>query len=431
MTDDNNDPWRSLADELGVQPGQEGSTPPPPSVPNPPTSRQRSQPPHSAPPHSAPPKKSKSDWNALAGELGLEASADSETPESDHDPVAELLGFPSPGSFPAPRDEGEARRQRDDYDEEHGEESDRSANRDRWRDEDDQQRRSNMYDDTRPVYDDAEQAESNERGEGPSRDSGSADQPREYRPRRRGGRGRGRSRGGDRPREVRGDSRYGNENRERRSHDDQRSGEQEPQGERRYADESGEGQSTSDEARPEGASRDQERSSDEQSQRRRRGRRGRGRGRERSDRRPSYGERAESSRPGGEEPSIENLSEDLFDSADVSEIDFASTDFSASAEVFGSEHDLHDDPLDHELAPSHAAEGAEHDDEAGLSDADDNGNGRSSVRDIITWKEAIGMIIDGNMQSRAESPQSQQHSRPSRGRGRGRGGRGGRGGQRH
>lgn len=425
MTDDNNDPWRSLADELGVQPGEERSAPPPPppSAPNPPAAKQRSQ-----PPHSAPPKKSKSDWNALAGELGLEVSADDESPTSDHDPVAEILGFPPPGSLPQ-RDEPETRRLHDEFDDELGEEFDRSANRDRWRDEDDQQRRSNMYDDTRPVYDD-EPAESNDRGEGQPRDRGSADEQREYRPRRRGGRGgRGRGRGGDRSREGRGGSRYGHENRERRSYDDQRSdGHDEPQSERQYEDEPREGQSEFREARPEGSDRTQERSRDERSQRRRRGRRGRGRGRERdrSDRRP-YEQREESNRSSGEEP-IENLSEDLFDSADVSAVDFPSVDFSAGAEVFGSEADPHEDQLEAELAPTQALEGAEHDDDVGLSDADDNGNGKSSVRDILTWKEAIGMIIDGNMQSRAESPQSQQHSRPSRGRGRGRGGRGGRGG---
>lgn len=426
MTDDNNDPWRSLADELGVQPGQEGSTPPPPSTPNPPAARQRTQ-----APHSAPPKKKKSDWNALAGELGLEVSADSESPGAEHDPVAELLGFPPPGSLPPQRDEPESRRQHDEFDEESGEEFERSANRDRWRDEDDQQRRSNMYDDTRPVYDDTEPTESSEREGGNSREQGSADQQREYRPRRRGGRGRGRGRGGDRSREGRGSSsRYGNENRERRSYDDQRSGGQdEPQGERRYEDEPREGQSTeSSEGRPEGSERTQERSRDEQSQRRRRGRRGRRGGRDRSDRpeRRPYEQHEESNRSGGDEP-IENLSDDLFDSADAS-VDFSSVDFSASAEVFGGGIDPHDDPLGGDLAPSHAPEGAEHDDEAGLLDADDNGNGKSTVRDIITWKEAIGMIIDGNMQSRAESPQSQHHSRPSRGRGRGRGGRGGRGG---
>lgn len=49
---------------------------------------------------------------------------------------------------------------------------------------------------------------------------------------------------------------------------------------------------------------------------------------------------------------------------------------------------------------------------------------RASVRDIITWTEAIGMIIDGNMQSRSRSPSGPRSSGPPRGRGRGGRGRG-------
>jgi hypothetical protein len=46
-------------------------------------------------------------------------------------------------------------------------------------------------------------------------------------------------------------------------------------------------------------------------------------------------------------------------------------------------------------------------------------DGKGSVRDILTWKEAIGMIIDSNLQTRSRTPHSSHPQRGSR-RGRGR-----------
>lgn len=49
--------------------------------------------------------------------------------------------------------------------------------------------------------------------------------------------------------------------------------------------------------------------------------------------------------------------------------------------------------------------------------------GKGSVRDILTWKEAIGMIIDSNLQTRSRTPGASHPQRgPRRGRGRHRGG---------
>jgi hypothetical protein len=48
--------------------------------------------------------------------------------------------------------------------------------------------------------------------------------------------------------------------------------------------------------------------------------------------------------------------------------------------------------------------------------------GKGSVRDILTWTEAIGMIIDSNLQTRSRTPHA---SHPQRGSRRGRGRRGG------
>jgi hypothetical protein len=59
----------------------------------------------------------------------------------------------------------------------------------------------------------------------------------------------------------------------------------------------------------------------------------------------------------------------------------------------------------------------------------DEMHAKSSVRDIVTWKEAIGMIIAGNMEARSRNPEQSRGShgggrgsRGGRGRGRGRGG---------
>jgi len=434
MSDDQNDPWRSLADQLGVQPGDESAAPPPPASPpsaasKPPASKQYRQPPASASP---PPKKDKSDWNALAGELGLEVSAEDES--SGHDHVAELLGFPPP-SQPSSREENEH-----DQGEQYGDDSGRPANRDRWRDEDDQQRRSNMYDDTKPVFDENEERPA-------SQDRPPADQERSYRPsRRRGGRGRGRSQGqgdrvqgdrsqGDRGREG-GGSRPGYQQRESQPYSDARRSETESRPAREFDEAAAGGQQPydgSDSSAPP-ASGSQERSEDDRFPKRRRRRRGRGGRSDRSGQPSGRDGNRDSARPStSDEHDFHELDSDaeMHDEADLTsvdftEVDFAATDLTASEEQYGIERIT--DGIHPALEPIHAdADESDDHDDSGLSDFDDNHSGKTSVRDIITWKEAIGMIIDGNMQMRAQSPQSlQHHPRGQRGgRGRGRGGRGG------
>jgi hypothetical protein len=67
-------------------------------------------------------------------------------------------------------------------------------------------------------------------------------------------------------------------------------------------------------------------------------------------------------------------------------------------------------------------------DDLGDEGGDGGANGKSSVRDIMTWKDAIGMMIETNMEARSRAPQnSHPHSHSPRGQ---RGGRGGRGGGR-
>ena len=113
------------------------------------------------------------------------------------------------------------------------------------------------------------------------------------------------------------------------------------------------------------------------------------------------------------------------ESIDFTEVDFTGTDLTASEEQYGLERIT--DGIHPALDPIHVdADGPDDHDDSGLSDLDDNHSGKTSVRDILTWKEAIGMIIEGNMQTRAQSPQNSHHPRGQRGgRGRGRGGRGG------
>jgi hypothetical protein len=88
---------------------------------------------------------------------------------------------------------------------------------------------------------------------------------------------------------------------------------------------------------------------------------------------------------------------------------------SASPEVDDDDDD--DDDDDHELAVSGDSD---MDDD---SDADEGGR-RSAHKNIPTWSEAIGVMVETNMQSRKSSPQRPSGSRErGRGRGRGRGGR--------
>jgi hypothetical protein len=70
------------------------------------------------------------------------------------------------------------------------------------------------------------------------------------------------------------------------------------------------------------------------------------------------------------------------------------------------------------------------DDDRGVGDDDEDEphEGKIASRDIPTWKEVIGLIIAGNMESRARSPRGGGNSYRGRGSG-GRGHGGGRGGE--
>jgi len=110
-------------------------------------------------------------------------------------------------------------------------------------------------------------------------------------------------------------------------------------------------------------------------------------------------------------------------------------DFASVDNLHEGPHDAESVHPDEELSREPAGGGDEMDDhdEEGLSDGDENHVGKTSVRDIVTWKEAIGMIIEGNLQTRSHAPSHGSHhgshnSRGPRG-GHGRGGRG-RGGRR-
>jgi hypothetical protein len=174
---------------------------------------------------------------------------------------------------------------------------------------------------------------------------------------------------------------------------------------------------------PAGESNDerQQHSRDEySSQRRRRRRRGRSGGSR--DTRRSHAPERESSPPSEDDdlPFLELAPDEELISGDESQIEFAADTSRHADSLEDAEHDSSErtspvDELDEE--------------DAALSEADDHHSGKSSVRDIVTWKDAIGMIIDANMQTRANTPHREGHDpRGSRG-GHGRGGRG-RGGRR-
>jgi hypothetical protein len=414
MTDDQSDSWRSLADQLGVQPGEQPSAPSPSSASSPPPAKYHSQPASASKPAS-PPKKA--DWNALAGELGLEVSPEPKSDSAPHDPVAELLGFPPPSAVPPQREQKQNRGQEEPYGPD--DQSDRSSNRDRWRDEDEDGRRSNVYDDTKPVYDDTRPADLSGNEAGDFRDRPASDQPRSYRPgRRRGGRGRGGvGRGGaDRGGEGRG-ARYGNQDRERRPYGERQYGQHDSQSQQSDENAASDRPSASDESTAESNVGNRV-SRDDRTKRRRRGRGRGGRGDRPQHQRPTIN-REESDRPADEDdiPFLELADDtDLTDDVDVASVEFGDVDFTEADDRLG-------------LAPN-GSEAIDHDDqEDALGDSDDshdeNHVGKNSVRDIMTWKDAIGMIIDGNMQTRAQSPHSSQHprgQRGGRGRGRGRGG---------
>jgi hypothetical protein len=437
MTDNPNDPWSSLADELGVQPGHEPPPPAPQSSTPPP---QRSQPPSH---HAPPPKKAQADWNALAGELGIELPPDS-GPKSGNDPVAELLGFPPPSDLPPKPDRAENRSADEDYRGRYDEQDDDRPARNRWQDEGGGAEGRASFDDTKPVYFDesTEGSSSRERPQG--------EDERSYRPSRgrrgRGGRGRGGNRdgnreggnrgrasgdrGGNRGRADRGSSdnrqgsnnRSGGQSRERPPYDDRPYAEREPQADRPFEADLGDrpaesGEEFSSDNRP---SENRQGAYGEQPPRRRRRRRGRGGARQRDEqqtRRPQA-----ESRPSEDDeiPFLELASDEEL----TTEEDVAAVDFSADDAGLHVESDRHEERSAHSAGDDDIDD---HDD-AAFSEADENHSGKAAVRDIITWQEAIGMIIDGNMQSRSHAPEhhGSQSPRGSRGHGRGRGGRGGR-----
>ncbi|MCG8584994.1 MAG: hypothetical protein MI757_09810, partial [Pirellulales bacterium] len=80
-----------------------------------------------------------------------------------------------------------------------------------------------------------------------------------------------------------------------------------------------------------------------------------------------------------------------------------------------------------DVAEAESIDSARHDQEDAVVDEDDGdvepqaseGSDRPKHRNIPTWPEAIGMIVDSNLESRSKSPSAER----GRGRGRGRGGR--------
>jgi hypothetical protein len=82
------------------------------------------------------------------------------------------------------------------------------------------------------------------------------------------------------------------------------------------------------------------------------------------------------------------------------------------------------EPLDDAAASDNTeydADDDDDDDDVSYAGSKKSGRGRPVHQNLPTWQEAVGMIVDANLESRAKSP-----SKPSspRGRGRGRGGRG-------
>jgi hypothetical protein len=88
-----------------------------------------------------------------------------------------------------------------------------------------------------------------------------------------------------------------------------------------------------------------------------------------------------------------------------------------SADSHGEDGDEDEDEDDDDAMMSAGDGDEEHDD-------DEEGGTRSSHKNIPTWSEAIGVMVETNMQSRRNAPQRPSAPRDrGRGRGRGRGGR--------
>jgi hypothetical protein len=381
MSDETFDPWKSLASELGVD---ANAVPPPPPPPSPPPALPTYFAPSAVPTE---PKKASSDWSALASDLGIEVPPEPERPIVRKDPVAELLGWPAQSRVPEPQ-KPEARGG-DDFEER--EPWDADDVRGRWGDEVE-----------KPLGEAGAESESRSvrRDDRGNRDGG----PQRGR-RRRGGRGRGR--GGDRNDrdEVR---EPGVRDRADRPLRDEAYRSEESRGD--------EDRDIVDEVEPGIEFReveDREREPAREGEpirkpRRRRGRR-RGRGGERPAAERGHAGDQPKRRDAGsseayDEPEMIAYGEDLEDVEDIERTD----------QVIGEEF-VTAGVTTHEM---HADEEEEDDDEP---------RGKSSVRDIMTWNEAIGIIIDTNMQERARNPRSGGHGHGGHG---GRGGRGRRGGGR-
>lgn len=411
MTDNPSDPWQSLASELGVQPGTENApASKPPALP-PVESHPPRVPPRSASPP-PPAKKPSADWQALAGALGIEIPAEPTAPPARKDPVAELLGFPPPLPNSISRDEDQRRSRAesksDYYDDDMGDwdspRSDRDAAADDLTGRKDDENRANGQRSGAPQRHREDSAGGDDRNRGRRRG-------------RRGGRGRssgegrggegrsseGRSTGGRS--EGRSDARRENRPGDQRRFAERDAGEEMPRREEVEGDDlrpvEAEG-----EVQPRGG-RDELQADELRRKRRRRGRRGRG-SRDRTDRPKPPSDTAGS--PSSYTPS--GMREDDVDLG----IDF---------EPLPDEFSSHDDasgvgvPSKMDVRDNGDLER----DDSGLDDdgPHDSLGGKSSVRDILTWKDAIGMIIEGNMQTRSRSPQNSHPPRGSRGRGRGRG----------
>jgi hypothetical protein len=430
MSDENFDPWRLLAADLGVDASKTPAPPLPPPAPAP-TSQSRGPATSSSAPPPAP--KTPSNWLALAGELGIELPAEANEPIKRHDPVAELLGFPAPAPKPVARPEEQQRGERARHERGRGRYEDRDSKRDDWddRDKDDLDKASDERDLERT---DVVQSESTEEGDESPKKEGDRDADgRPRRRRRRGGRGRGRGRGRREETGTRNDQ--SRDDRNVRNRSDRPSGDQsesarpvESESDEDPWREEPEGQPelphagmTPDELRDaqehafaEAVEEMEQRGErfvpgttpdpDPNKRRRRRGRRGRG-SRDRNE--PRGAPRAERS------PATRPIADDADEDSEVHR-GYADgmADFSEGDEPERDTVDL----------------------DAGVNGEDDLHHGdelhsKSSVRDIVTWKEAIGMIITGNMEARSRNPESSRGShgggrgsRGGRGRGRGRGG---------
>jgi hypothetical protein len=340
---------------------------------------------------------------SLAGELGIEIPSEPPASATSRDPVADLLGFP-PSSARTPYGQNERRADEEQKQQKRYRDDDNSP-RDRWTTDDADEGMTRDIEESSEIV----RFEAVRDGDEPPKlEPDGERRPPQRRRRRRGGRGR--REGGERIAEGRGaSSREGDRPFRRNDRASVRTNQDAPQGPRDEFDDDAATDSDKIETSPTDQVADGQRRTDEdepqQKRRRRRGRRGRGGSRERGDTR-SEGRLAPKKNTADSRASTET-------GAMSEEIDFV---------------ELIDDDRT-PLEPAGFAADMEHNDDEELSTGGDSHGVKNSVRDIMTWKEAIGMIIEGNMEARARSPQSAHSSHgSSRGRGRGRGRGGHRGG---